>query len=68
MGKEERMELDKKLVAAISTAVTSYLMEEEAERSTRMHAEYPQASVWSQSGRQDIMRNRQMWQMRIVPG
>ena len=69
MGKEERMELDKKLVAAISTAVTSYLMEEEeAERATRMHAEYPEASVWSQSGRQDIMRNRQMWQMRIVPG
>ena len=62
------MELDKKLVAAIGTAVTSYLMEEEAERAAHMHAEYPEASVWSQSGRQDIMRNRQMWQMRIVPG
>ena len=62
------MELDKKLVAAIGTAVTSYLMEEEAERAARERAEYPQASMWSQSGRQDIMRNRQMWQMRIVPG
>jgi hypothetical protein len=62
------MELDKKLVAAIGTAVTKYLMEEEAERAVRERAKYPQASMWSQSGRQDIMRNRQMWQMRIVPG
>lgn len=62
------MEIDKKIVAAIGTAVTSYIVEEEADRAARKRAEYPQSNAWSQSGRQEIMRNRQMWQMRIVPG
>ena len=62
------MEIDNKIVAAIGTAVTRYLMEEEAEHAARKRTEYPQSNTWSQSGRQEIMRNRQMWQMRIVPG
>ena len=63
------MELDKKVVAAIGTAVTTYIREQrDAEQSARARSVRPAASAWSQSGRQEIMRNRQMWQLRIVPG
>jgi len=63
------MEIDKKTVAAIGAAMTSYIQEEKsAERAARKNAERPAANLWSQSGRQEIMRNRQMWQLRIVPG
>ncbi len=62
------MELDNKVVAAISAGVTSYI---QAEKTAR-HAAQPQAArhaanEWSRSGRQEIMRNRQLWQLRIVP-
>lgn len=63
------MEIDKKMVAAIGAAMASYVQEEKsAERAARKSAERPAANLWSQSGRQEIMRNRQMWQLRIVPG
>ena len=62
------MQTDGKVVAAIGAAVTMYMAEEKAaecvecERPAR-----PSARAWSQEGRQELMRNRQMWQMRIVP-
>lgn len=60
------MKPDGKLVAAIGAAVTMYMAEEEA--AERERPARPAASEWSRSGRQELMRNRQMWQMRIVPG
>jgi hypothetical protein len=61
------MELDKKVVAAISTAVTSYIQEEKAaEVVARGRRTCPMTNVWGRTGRQEIMRNRQMWQLRIV--
>ena len=63
------MELDKKVVAAISTAVTAHIREgKAAEQAVREREMRPAAGAWSLSGRQEIMRNRQMWQLRIVPG
>jgi len=62
------MEIDKKLVAAIGTAVTAYMREEDAaERAAREPERQAVSNIWGQSGRQEIMRNRQMWQLRIVP-
>jgi len=63
------MEQDKKIVAAIGTAVTAYIQDEKsAAQPARKGAARQAANAWSQSGRQEIMRNRQMWQLRIVPG
>ena len=63
------MEQDKKIVAAIGTAITAYIRDEKAAvQASRAQPARPVASAWSQSGRQEIMRNRQMWQLRIVPG
>ena len=65
------MDIDKRLVAAICTAVKEYIQAERAEEEvtrSRAKASRPAADAWSQSGRQEIMRNRQMWQLRIVPG
>ncbi len=61
------MELDSKVVAAIGVGVASYIQAERAERAARERAVRPAANLWSQSGRQQLMRNRQMWQLRIVP-
>lgn len=63
------MDLDKKVVAAIGAAVTAYVEEEEAERAARSRPANPPAlsRPWSRAGRQEIMRNRQLWQLRIVP-
>ena len=61
------MELDRKVVAAISMAVTSYIRDEKAaEAVAQKRPAHPAANVWGQTGRQEIMRNRQMWQMRII--
>ena len=58
------MKADGKVVAAIGTAVTMYLAEEQAaERVERR----PVASPWAMASRQELMQNRQMWQLRIVP-
>lgn len=63
------MNRDRKLVAAVGTAVTMYIREEEnARNAARERAERAKENIWAQAGRQEIMRNRQMWQMRIVPG
>ena len=65
---EKQMELDKKVVAAVGVGVTAYIAAEKAaERAARMRSVRPAASAWTHSGRQEIMRNRQMWQLRIVP-
>jgi hypothetical protein len=62
------MKADGKVVAAIGTAVTMYLAEEQAaERVARRSEARPVASPWGMAGRQELMRNRQMWQLRIVP-
>ncbi len=62
------MELDKKVVAAIGTAVTVYVQSQRAaEQAARTRQSRPTTHVWNQSGREEIMRNRQMWQLRIVP-
>lgn len=59
---------DKKVIAAIGTAVTTYILSqraaEEAARTRRLRSI---ANVWNLVGREEIMRNRQMWQLRIVP-
>ena len=63
------MDIDKKVVAAIGVAVTAYVLEQRAaERDVLERADRRAARAWSQSGRQEIMRNRQMWQLRIVSG
>ena len=63
------MELDKKIVAGICTAVKEYIQIEKAtEAAARTQALRPTTNAWTLSGRQEIMRNRQMWQLRIVPG
>lgn len=63
------MDIDKKTVAAICTAVNEYIQAEKAmEEVSRAKTFRPITRIWSQSGRQEIMRNRQMWQLRIVPG
>jgi len=59
------MEIDTKVVAAIGAAVTTYIEEERA--AARELPAPLLASAWTLSGRQEIMRNRQMWQIRIVP-
>ena len=59
------MKLDRKVVAAISTAVTNYIREEKAAEARKQRA-CPMTNVWGRTGRQEIMRNRQMWQLRIV--
>jgi hypothetical protein len=63
------MEIDAKVAAAISTAVTAYIEAESAAEQAAACARFvgPVASLWGQSGRQEIMRNRQLWQLRIVP-
>ena len=62
------MEMDAKLVAAIGSAVTSYIEAEKAEQAAAcVPCVVPAGNLWSLSGRQEIMRNRQLWQLRIVP-
>ena len=62
------MEIDKRVVAAVCTAVKEYIQAEKAaEEAARVYTPGATTSLWSQSGRQEIMRNRQMWQLRIVP-
>ncbi len=61
------MNPNKKVVAAISMAVTSYIREENASMAAAQKRPEPAAAnVWGQTGRREIMRNRQMWQMRII--
>ncbi|GAB4331026.1 MAG: hypothetical protein Kow0099_02070 [Candidatus Abyssubacteria bacterium] len=62
------MEMDKKLVAAIGAGVSAYIQAQQAsERPVRERPPQPGIDLWRQSGRQEIMRHRQMWQLRIVP-
>jgi hypothetical protein len=63
------MEMDRKVISAIGAAVTAYLEEERAEEAVRPQIATPAATLrlWGQMGRQEIMRNRQLWQMKIVP-
>jgi seryl-tRNA(Sec) selenium transferase len=63
------MDIDKRTVAAICTAVREYIQAEKAvEKASQARTVRPATNIWSQSGRQEIMRNRQMWQLRIVSG
>ncbi len=61
--------VDKKVVAAINMAVMAYIQAEKAATQAVRPARFagPATDTWSQSGRQEIMRHRQMWQLRVVP-
>ncbi|RJP69531.1 MAG: hypothetical protein C4532_10855 [Candidatus Abyssobacteria bacterium SURF_17] len=66
------MDIDKKIIAAITAGVTGYI---QAERAAALAEQVPTARphgravlpTWSRAGREELMRNRQMWQLRIVP-
>ncbi|MBI5115943.1 hypothetical protein HZA56_05675 [Candidatus Poribacteria bacterium] len=62
------MKLDKKVVAAVNAAVVAYIEAEKVAVQAARPARFagPATDSWSQSGRQEIMRHRQMWQLRIV--
>jgi hypothetical protein len=56
----------KKVIAAIMSAVSSYLQEEEAARAEAPAVRAPVlASAWAVAGRQEIMQMRRFWQLRI---
>jgi len=63
------MPANKKVVAAVGAAVSAYLEAEEAEQKAALARPVPKPASrpWAQAGRQEIMRNRQLWQLRIVP-
>jgi len=63
------LKTSKGVIAAITAAVLSYMAEEEA---LRPKALVPRKSVvvpkpWANFGREEIMRMRTLWQLRIVP-
>jgi len=58
-----------KITAAIMAAVNAYMEEEEKARELMTTAQRRPAlaiSLWHVSGREEIMRMRQLWQRRIV--
>ena len=64
------MDKDKgKITAAIMAAVNAYIEEEETARamlSIPQRRPVPVLSLWHVSGREEMMRMRQLWQRRIV--
>ncbi|NLI34084.1 MAG: hypothetical protein GX422_15080 [Deltaproteobacteria bacterium] len=64
------MELKKNVIAAISSAITAYIQEEEALLALQQKrlAEIPRAaySPYAMAGRTAAMNARWMWQMRLV--
>jgi len=65
------MEIQKKVVSAIATAVQLYLQGQQqvaaaAEESQIMPTPGPAYSPWPIAGRQAIMDLRRLWQMRLV--
>jgi hypothetical protein len=58
-----------KITAAIMAAVNSYMEEEEMAREMIAMPQprpVPAISLWHVSGREEMMRMRQLWQRRIV--
>jgi hypothetical protein len=58
-----------KIAAAIMAAVNAYIEEEEMARETiavPQRRPIPVISLWHVSGREEMMRMRQLWQRRIV--
>jgi hypothetical protein len=64
------MDKDKgKITAAIMSAVNAYIEEEEATCAMMpipQRRPVPVISLWHVSGREEMMRMRQLWQRRIV--
>ena len=65
------MEMQKKLVSVIATAVHHYLQAQQqmaapAEASKIMPTPGPAYSPWPTAGRQAVMEMRRLWQMRLV--
>jgi hypothetical protein len=65
------MEMKKKVVAAITTAVQLCMLAEQpalvvAEAPKALEAPRPAISPWALSGRQSAMDMRRLWQMRLV--
>ncbi|MDO8491832.1 MAG: hypothetical protein Q7T04_07455 [Dehalococcoidia bacterium] len=62
------MKDSKGITAAISAAVAAYLEEEQAAQGAAAPAQaVPALNLWGSFGRQEIMRMRMLWQLRIVP-
>ena len=57
-----------KVVAAVLAAVNAYMEEEQAAREAVVphRRPAPVLSLWHVSGREEMMRMRQLWQRRIV--
>lgn len=57
-----------KVVAAVLAAVNAYMEEEQAAREAVVpeRRPAPALSLWHVSGREEMMRMRQLWQRRIV--
>jgi hypothetical protein len=58
-----------KITAAIMAAVSAYMEEEEMARELMaipQRRPVPVISLWHVSGREEMMRMRQLWQRRIV--
>jgi len=58
-----------KITAAIMAAVNAYMEEEETARAIMaipQRQPFPAISLWHVSGREEMMRMRQLWQRRIV--
>jgi hypothetical protein len=58
-----------KITAAIMAAVNAYMEEEETARAIMaipQRRPVPAISLWHVSGREELMRMRQLWQRRIV--
>ena len=62
------MKNKKETIAAIAAAVTAYMEEEERALRPVVPQRKPvmASSSWSNSGREEIMRMRMLWQRRIV--
>ncbi len=57
------------ITAAITAALAAYVEEEEAALLAAIPLRRPQVTVslWGSSGREEMMRMRLLWQLRIVP-
>ena len=63
------MQVSKKVVAAISTALGAYLQEEQEAlmaQQRRVADVPPHASAWALTGRSNMMDMRRMWQLRLA--
>jgi hypothetical protein len=66
---ESRLKKKEKLASAIAGAIAEYLKQEDKARlKKRGDSRCAPASVWGQSGRQDTMQLRRLFQLRLTKG